>query len=353
MSIARVRPLVFNEAIGNDVRRGSYTALGVSTYTLANDALNQGRFEDAAELARYTIQEAQEAFDLFTEWSAEIPQYLRERDVSKEFLDETENRISRLLHGKEGDPFDAYAGWKSYKGLIDKVGKTCAEKNNRDAVKFLEEARQVWCDTHDRLCDGVYGWVDAVSRSLGEEEIGAIWEHLMSPMYATYGGYDTVKTPWPKSLDKLMHVALEGLRGHLSGPGRLGDLEVEELADRWVIRFNPCGSGGRTMRDDLDSGTGPRMEAPYDFGVTTKPHDWSWGKTGVCLYCVHCCVLNERMPIRRFGYPTRVVEPPIWPESKSGSKCTWNIYKDPSLVPEDVYHRTGGIKPNMVASKPS
>ena len=99
-------------------------------------------------------------------------------------------------------------------------------------------------------------------------------------------------------------------------------------------------SGGRTLRDDPDSGAGPRIGPPWNLGVTTRPHDWSWNKAGICLYCVHCCQLNERMPMRRFGYPTRVVEPPVWPEARDGGKCTWYVYKDPALVPEEVYRRT-------------
>ena len=107
-------------------------------------------------------------------------------------------------------------------------------------------------------------------------------------------------------------------------PGRLGDIEIVEEPGRIVFRFSPCGTGGRTFVDGWngpgagDGGTGARrspMDDPDRFGVTTRPHDWSWGKAGVCLYCVHCCQLQERIPIRRFGYPLRVVDPPLWPQA--------------------------------------
>jgi len=338
-------PLVLHEAIGYKIRAGSYLDHARSTYTLASEALAKGKFDDAADLAQYTIREAQEAYDLFTQWIDDIPRYMREHGVSEAELEKATTRIAGVLRSKTGLLFDGHVGWHRYKDLIGKVGEACAKRRAEDAGRFLEGARQVWRDTHDRLCDGVYAWIDAVSRTLGEDEIGVLWDNLLAPMYGYYVRYDTGVNPWPRSFDTLLHVALEGLRGHLSGPGRQGDLEVEEQEDRWAIRFNPCGSGGRAMRDDPDSGTGPRIEPPYEFGVTTRPHDWSWNKKGICLYCVHCCVLNERMPIRRFGYPTRVVEPPIWPEARTGTKCTWYIYKDPSLVPDEIYRRTGGRKP--------
>ena len=85
----------------------------------------------------------------------------------------------------------------------------------------------------------------------------------------------------------------------------------------------------------------PRSAPPYDFAVTTRPHDWAWNKVGVCSYCVHCCQLNEVMPIDRLGYPTRVIDAPTWPATEPNPSCTWWIYRDPSLVPDAVYERVG------------
>lgn len=341
-------PLVHHDAIGYQVRRGGYLEHATSTYTLAEHAVRDGRFSDAAELGRYTVREAVEAHELFRDWIARIPRYMAERGVPGEAIAEDEARIAALLRSPDGSTFDPDAGWAAYIEGIEAFASAIAAGRTEEALTLLGRARETWRDTHDRKCDWVYGLVDAVARRLGEQEIEALWDDLMAPMYAYYVRYDIDVHPWPRSLDLLMHYALEGLRGHMSGPGRRGDIEVFEEADRWGIRFDPCGSGGRTYRDDPDSGTGPRMEPPYGFGVTTAAHDWAWNKTGVCLYCVHCCSLNERMPIRAFGYPTRVVEPPTWPQARDGGKCTWYVYKDPRLVPEQIYRRVGAEKPAMI-----
>jgi hypothetical protein len=113
-----------------------------------------------------------------------------------------------------------------------------------------------------------------------------------------------------------------------------------EEGDRWGFRFAPCGSGGRTL-SDYEAPDGPRPGPPFEFSVTTQQHDWAWNKTGVCSYCVHCCLLNELVPIDRLGYPTRTVDPPVWPDDRAEPRCTWWVYKDPSLVPDDVYARVG------------
>jgi hypothetical protein len=42
---------------------------------------------------------------------------------------------------------------------------------------------------------------------------------------------------------------------------------MTEYEDRVVMRFDPCGSGGRAVRGDILEGTGARLEAPFDLGI--------------------------------------------------------------------------------------
>ena len=199
---------------------------------------------------------------------------------------------ARCFAGEAGEPFDIHAGWAAYIAEIDAVEAACRAGDATGASARLESARSLWLETHDRGCDLVYGMLDLVVRHLGERRIGPLWDELMAPMYETYDVYDTAAHPWPRSMHRLILIAALSLRGHLSGPGRMGAIEITEEADRWVLSFDPCGSGGRTYRDD--DPRGPRMQPPYGFAVTTEAHDWSWGRTGVCVYCVHCCQLNQR-----------------------------------------------------------
>jgi hypothetical protein len=129
-------------------------------------------------------------------------------------------------------------------------------------------------------------------------------------------------------------LTIEGMRGHFTGPGRRGRIEVTDEDDRWVLSFDPCGSGGRMRRDG-------REEEPFRFAVTERAHDWSWNREGVCLYCAHCAVVNEILPIETLGAPMRVTENPRDP----GDPCTWTIYKSPELVPDWAYERVGKQPP--------
>ena len=91
---------------------------------------------------------------------------------------------------------------------------------------------------------------------LGEEAIGRMWEKVLLPLFAwRYEKFDIDKFPWDEGLEVLMTVACEAMRGHLVGPERTGDFELIEIDDRYMLRFDPCGSGGRTLRGDPIEGT--------------------------------------------------------------------------------------------------
>ncbi len=340
-----------NQLMGRPARAGTWQEQGISTYRLAARAIGEGRLADAAELGRFTIQEALEGHELYQMFIDRARAFLRREGHSAELLSEEEERIRANLRLPDGSAFDADQGWADYGAAIEAFVDACERQQPDEALALLEQARRGWRQTHDRTCDWVYGLIDVCARHLGEDRVVDLWDELLTPFYQTRDRYDIDRNPWSDSLEVLMTDALESLRGHLSGPGRLGDIEVVEEEDRWALSFDPCGSGGRTYREDPDEGGPPRMEPPYNYAVTTARHDWAWNKEGVCLYCVHCCQLQERIPIRRFGYPVRVVEPPTWPSARAGNPCTWYIYKDPSLIPPQIYERVGAARPERLGSR--
>jgi hypothetical protein len=111
------------------------------------------------------------------------------------------------------------------------------------------------------------------------------------------------------------------MRGHYS------KFTITEEADRYVFRYDPCGSGGRLLRTS-------------SVGVTKKGYPWSWGKKGISYYCTHCCLLFEIIPIELRGYPIAIVHCPEKPEDP----CIHYYYKKPGLVPEKYFERVGMTK---------
>jgi hypothetical protein len=104
------------------------------------------------------------------------------------------------------------------------------------------------------------------------------------------------------------------------------NVTVMEEEDRYVIKSDPCGSGGRLERTDRN--------------VTRKAYPWSWGKIGVPYYCTHCCMAWEIMPIELRGSPLKIL---LIPE-RAGDPCIHLLYKEPELIPEEYFTRIGKTK---------
>ncbi len=184
---------------------------------------------------------------------------------------------------------------------------------------------------HDGMLDWIWSDLDWIARNYGEEEVPKALRRAMEVLNARHPSSGK-----PAPLD-FVKVMADAMRNHLSGPDELGDFKICEEEERWVMSFDPCGSGGRMVRGPRD-GSGSRLKPPYNLGKTTKAYPWAWGKIGVPYFCAHCCVGNEIMGIEKIGYPMKVTEYPVDDPSKP---CIWYIYKDPNVIPEEYFTRVG------------
>ena len=161
-----------------------------------------------------------------------------------------------------------------------------------------------------------------MARRFGEPRLEDCYRHVLEPyLQERYRPFDVRERPYEETEDD----------------------------DRVVLRFDPCGSGGRMQRGDPVEGTPSRAEPPYEFGVTRGRYDWAWNEEGVCYYCAHCCFALERWPAEQWGHPVRVVDSPLYPDESTGEQpkqCTWTIYKTLEAIPSEAYERIGLRKPD-------
>jgi len=183
-----------------------------------------------------------------------------------------------------------------------------------EALKFLNYG----CEESMRLHDNAIGFVSLLlnylASNFGEEEIEKMLRERYVPRVKDW--LSTV----PDTQGSLYRIT-ESMRGHYS------EFTVTEETDKYVLRFDPCGSGGRLKRT---SGG----------GLIKKAYPWSWGKSGISYYCTHCCLLFEIIPIELRGYPIAVIHCPLKPEDP----CIQSYYKKPELVPEKYFTRVGKTK---------
>ena len=181
------------------------------------------------------------------------------------------------------------------------------------ALEFMEYGLTESQVMHDALVS----FVDNVLTHLagfGEEEV----EKIMRK-----GFYNNI-SDWLKTtpgVEETVKRYAEIQRGHFS------EFIVTEEPDRYVIRYDPCGSGGRLRRTK-------------DVATTKKAYPWSWGRISVPYYCCHCCLVNEIIPTEIRGYPIRITNPGEKPEDP----CIHYYYKKPELIPEEYFTRIGMTK---------
>lgn len=322
-----------SDLLGHDVRADPWLEQGRSSYELAGEALREDRVDDAIALARMTVQEAQEAFDLYALWLVQLPELLDDHGVPVVDLS-----LARVTAQAVADAL--HRGWVEFRALVDEVVAVASVRPG-DAGRMLERARSTWLAVHDPATDQIASLLALGSRHLGEQSVGVLWDALLGHYYdAIADRYDLTVHPWSRSIERLALDIFEAVRGHLTGPERDGSFAVREEPDRWVLEFAPCGSGGRTYPE---AGATDRDEREF----TDGEHDWAWRTRGVCLYCVHCCQLQQRAPIERIGIPLRVIEPPVR-ASEAGpgrERCRWSIYKDPGLIPAHAWSDVGATPP--------
>jgi len=338
-------PLAYSHELGRRVRAGNWSEQALSTWTKALQAVDAERFGEAAELADYFADEARIINGLLDGLVAQLREFLTDRGVGEAELDAIDGQVRSLLalpDGREFEPGREFARFQQdLRAFILACGKEDAERCRDLGAGFKESWRKV----HDRRVDHVCGLINAILERFGEDAVGEFHRSAMEPLFeGRYARFDIRSYDWPRALDQLMYLTFEAMRAHLVGPDRSGTMEVVEEEDRWLVRFDPCGTGGRTLRPDEVEGTGPRTAHPYNWPVLQEKHDFAWNTEGVCAYCAHCCVVMEQLPIDTFGYPLRVVEPPTWPNN-TRQPCTWIMYKDPTAVPERYYQRVGRTKP--------
>ncbi|CAN5566610.1 hypothetical protein BH23CHL8_BH23CHL8_30050 [soil metagenome] len=360
--------LAWSEAIGKRVRAGDWADQAVPTLTKAREALAEagdefglkaGRREVAAQLVDYFMEEAKVVYVIYDVWTKGFLEWLAAKGVSEAELSAELDRLDRLMAYPDGTPLDPAARW-------DALGEKAGRLGNRirayrisvaDADIELDELNEGWRQLHDRYADVMAGVLAFVAQRFGEAALEDCYRAVLEPyIQERYMPFDTRMNPYESTLPRNLYTVFEAMRAHLVGPARDGTIELEEHDDRVVVRFDPCGSGGRSMRGDPIEGTGSRVLEPYEFGVTKGKHDWAWNQEGVCYYCAHCCLTLEKLPAERWGHPVRVVEPPIWGGSTEADstqrKCTWTVYKSLEAIPEEAYRRIGHTKPQLPVIQP-
>lgn len=370
--------LAFSGFLRRLVRVDPSVSQGRATARLVWDALESGSWNEAIELTGYLIQELQIGHEIFARWTERMARYPLQHasgwtlsavhaaamqpwlgTTVTPYLPAIENQIPELQvngenvrygwadgavevrFGRQEDtfPLSVQVNGERYAPvhvLPDSLRAAIASGDIEAARKGVEAVLVANRLVHEIYCDYCWALLTLLRDTFGEENFGRVMRATMEDWIAV-----RYKDMVDMSPEELLQLSVEGLRGEYFGADLLGDVEVTEEADRYMLAFDPCGTGGRMRRGVPQLGTPPRTQAPYNFGVSHEAHDWSWNQKGVCLYCTHCADINELLPLDRIGRPMRVTEHPKDP----GDKCRWYIYKRPELIPDRYYEQVSRKRP--------
>lgn len=328
-------PLTWSATLGKRVRAGDWPDQAIGTTHKVQEAISAGRWEEAAQLVDLFMEEAKVCHVVYTTWSEGFDRFLAGRGLTADDRAQERARLANLLCFPDGEPFEPHARWSALGAMAGGLGNDLRglEVGAEAGLARFDDLREAWRQLHDRWADFQAGLLTLVADRLGEAAVGTCYAEVLEPYLAErYAVFDTRLQPYADTLERNLYLAFESMRAHLVGPERMGDMELVEHDDRWVIAFDPCGSGGR-------------QTPAAGFRVTQEEHDWAGSERGVCLYCAHCVVALQKWPIEQWGSPVRVVDPPLHRPGLDAGPCTWTVFKDPAAVPDEAYRRVGATPP--------
>ncbi len=198
----------------------------------------------------------------------------------------------------------------------DKTVAAIRDGRAEDAVKGVEE---IWAEgrpIHDLYGDMSAAFLDFINQELGEDGVERAWRYIGEKL-------------WRPIFTQLANAGAETLAStyamFLRSHGY--DFRVEEDDEKFTFHLDYCPSGQRIMVEGKLEGD---ERNPTSFGVSKKPHPWTFGKKGVPYYCGHTQLWFDQQP-KEWGLPimsTRFGE--FDAEGQvAGTPCMTYIYKKP------------------------
>ncbi|MFI1166297.1 hypothetical protein ACH4UM_22515 [Streptomyces sp. NPDC020801] len=296
-------PVGWNASLGRRMRDDDLVTLGTSSLTLAERALEESRYDVAADLIAYQHEEMTRINEAVLTWLTEILAHraglagLHRSAASAEAAVITSSLGS--FNAGEGDLVAAISACRA---------------GDRDAAAARAELMRIrTASVHDLLVWWTQHLLTELATDHGDEAVRDVvleaYNSLWSRRYANWYEMDALER---------LQLSVEGMRGHLSGPRHRGDVVIAEDEDAYRMVLDPCGSCGVLRRGDPDSG-----RRACDPAGPRKPYEWTYNRTDMGWYAVHSAIVMEWLQVREGRPPFR----PLLGCDLDGP-CTWFVFKN-------------------------
>jgi hypothetical protein len=368
--------LRYSATIKRMIRQDPPEQLGRPTRPFLEQAVREGRVDDARQWLDYLALEVGGIHYLLSAWCWYMVRYYLDRIGDDAWLDLVHASMAPWLGTTAGLPGEPVAEVVCQGGLHDAqlllnglpwpvhltagekrffvtLGTPAEQEARRGAARAEIDATIVAGDfesftrlldawrgddrlIHDILSDWVWALLSVLGRKWGEAALGEIQRATEEPWVTVR--YAAIRDITP---EESLQLSSEAHRGHFAGPMRDGSLTIIVEPDRYVLQLDQCGSGGRMVQGDPVVGNGSRLSPPYNFMRIEGAYNWTWGIRGVGAYCAHCAIVNQILPIEWLGTPMRGTAF----SDTAENPCRWFIFKRRDAVPDEAFTQVGLQRP--------
>lgn len=173
------------------------------------------------------------------------------------------------------------------------------------------------------------------------------WLEYTFAAFHEKGGYDTLQEAFDECYETVFHPRYEVFeqwsdaervqRSAWSWHYHMARIRILEEEHRFVFVLDPCGSGARLFRGDVQS-------PPFRYGqpyapLTREPHVLSFGRQDFPLYCSHCAATNRT----QFNGLPLIFIVDGHAQLRPGMPCRQYLYKKgaPRIVEPRLLHQVG------------
>jgi hypothetical protein len=240
------------------------------------------------------------------------------KKIPREFLGLHSTYISIITNmlGFEKKLFE-----ESQNALTEGIEKCLKNQEKEKALALLEEKERQHTMSYNTYLDFILKVSSHIIENYGEDALYQTFRYSASQQKYDMGKVREAPVEANVKAAAAMFKAL------------MGKMSIKEDEKKFTFIQDPCGSGGRLLRERA-------YALPRGFLKIKNAHAMTLQRSNFPSWCAHCMVWNGIMMIEWLGFPQWVFEPP----KDADDPCVFHIYKNIDDIPEDYYKKLGKIK---------
>ncbi len=201
---------------------------------------------------------------------------------------------------------------------LDKLLRALEENNIEEAKKCAQTMEKEAKHAHDLMVNFVYTLLTYIGRNYGDDEF------IKALRFRHSNQTQVAERMLGMSPEDAVRFKTMIHRAHHS------NMTLTEEEDRFVLKLDPCNTGGRMLREGLD-------KPPVNLGKVKTGIPESWNRPDVSYYCAHCGLHSIIGVEKGAPHPTWIYRCPENPQDPCYQYC----YKRTEDVPEEYFEELG------------